>query len=424
MITTTKMKNLLKVTFVICLSFLFQNLTHAQTEKSNKFLQKVGVLDSLYSKTLDEYRNVYVQLPANYNPNDKTKYPVVFLLDGEVFLPAVNEFQNYYSGNFTPEMVIVGISNNTNRMRDLTTSKVSEINGRPFEQDNGEAAKFIKFIEDELIPFVEKKYPVTNFRTLIGHSYGGLFTLYSLVHQPHLFSNYLAIDPSLDWDNQQLIKEAKLMVSNANYKGKSLFMSLGGVVYMQKSGMTLNAIKKDTTDFTLFSRSNISFSEVLKKHKQNNLNFEWKFYPRDLHGTVPFPSIMDGLISVFKWYQLENIDKYNMPNTSADEINKIVRYRQHKLETHFGYFVPPIPEFLLNMQGYMSMDRGEMERAKMNFELSLEYYPNSPNAYDSMADYYVRNDDKDKAIKYVTKALNISGNDYYKKRIIELKEKK
>ncbi len=424
MITTTKMKNLLKVTFVICLSFLFQNLTHAQTEKSNKFLQKVGVLDSLYSKTLDEYRNVYVQLPANYNPNDKTKYPVVFLLDGEVFLPAVNEFQNYYSGNFTPEMVIVGISNNTNRMRDLTTSKVSEINGRPFEQDNGEATKFIKFIEHELIPFVEKKYPVTNFRTLIGHSFGGLFTLYSLVHQPHLFSNYLAIDPSLDWDNQQLIKEAKLMVSNANYKGKSLFMSLGGVVYMQKSGMALNAIKKDTTDFTLFSRSNISFSEVLKKHKQNNLNFEWKFYPRDLHGTVPFPSIMDGLISVFKWYQLENIDKYNMPNTSADEINKIVRYRQHKLETHFGYFVHPIPEFLLNMQGYMSMDRGEMERAKMNFELSLEYYPNSPNAYDSMADYYIRNDDKDKAIKYITKALNISGNDYYKKRIIELKEKK
>jgi Tfp pilus assembly protein PilF len=76
------------------------------------------------------------------------------------------------------------------------------------------------------------------------------------------------------------------------------------------------------------------------------------------------------------------------------------------------------------MQGYMSMDRGEMERAKMNFELSLEYYPDSPNAYDSMADYYVRNDDKDKAIKYVTKALNISGNDYYKKIIIELKEKK
>jgi len=41
--------------------------------------------------------------------------------------------QNYYNGGFTPEMIIVGISNDKNRMRDLTTSKVSEMNGRPWK---------------------------------------------------------------------------------------------------------------------------------------------------------------------------------------------------------------------------------------------------------------------------------------------------
>jgi len=329
----------------------------------------------------------------------------------------VNDVQNYYSGGFTPEMVIVGISNDKNRMRDLTTSKVTEMYGSPFKQENGEATNFSKFIETELIPFVENKYPVTNFRTLIGHSYGGLFTIYTLIHHPQLFSNYLAIDPSLDWDNQQLIKEAKDKVSSADYKGKSLFMSLGG------SGMTLNEIKKDTTGFTIFSRSNIAFSEILNQNKQNQLAFEWKFYQRDLHGTITFPSIMDGLISVFEWYQMENVDKYNMPTTTADEINKIVRYRQHKLETHFGYAVPPFPEFLINMQGYMSMDMGQMERAKMYFELTIEYYPNSPNSYDSMADYYERNNDYKNALKFVAKAYEINANEYYKQRIEELKEK-
>ncbi len=422
-IENIKLKNRLKIVLLISLSFFFQKFTYGQTNQNSKFLQTAGVLDSIYSESLKENRKIYVQLPAASNPNENIKYPVVFVLDGEVFLPTVYDVQNYYSGGFTPEMVIVGISNDKNRMRDLTTSKVTEMYGRPFKQENGEAANFSKFIETELIPFVENKYPVTNFRTLIGHSYGGLFTLYTLVHHPRLFSNYLAIDPTLDWDNQQLIREAREKVSSINFKGKSLFMSLAGHVYMQKSGMTINEIKKDTTDFTLFSRSNIAFSEVLNQNKQNELAFEWKFYPRDLHGTIPFPSIMDGLISVFEWYQTENIDKYNMPNTSADEINKIVTYRQHKLETHFGYAVPPFPEFLMNMQGYMSMDMGEMERAKINFELTIEYYPASANAYDSMADYYERNGDIDSAIKYVNKAFEISGDETYKERIEALNKK-
>lgn len=411
--------NRIQIILVIGLSFFFQQFINGQTYQNQQFLQSVGTLDSIYSKNLKEYRKIYVQLPANYNPDENKKYPVVFVLDGEVFLPTVNDVQNYYNGGFTPGMVLIGISNDKNRMRDLTTSKIDD----PYGNENGEAANFIEFIASELIPFVENKYPVTNFRTLIGHSYGGLFALYSLVHHPQLFTNYLAIDPSLDWDNQQLIKEAKENVSSANYKGKSLFMSLGGQVYMQKTGMTLNEIKKDTTDFTIFSRSNISFSEVLNQNKQNELSFEWKFYPRDLHGTIPFPSIMDGLISVFEWYQTENIDKYNMPTTTAGEIYKIVRYRQHKLETHFGYAVPPFPEFLINMQGYMSMDMGQMERAKVYFELTIEFYPNSPNSYDSMADYYERNGDNDNAIKFVTKAYELSGDDSYKERIEKLKKK-
>ncbi|MFT6815790.1 MAG: putative alpha/beta superfamily hydrolase [Sphingobacteriales bacterium] len=417
------MMNKIKLFLITGLAIFLQQFANAQNNQNVQFLQKVGALDSIYSESLKEYRKIYVQLPADYKPDENIKYPVVFVLDGEVFLPTVNDVLNYYSGGITPEMVIVGISNDKNRMRDLTTSKVTEMYGSPFKQENGEALNFSKFIETELIPFVENKYPVTNFRTLIGHSYGGLFTLYSLVHHPELFSNYLAIDPSLDWNNQRLIKELRDKVSSANYKGKSLFMSLAGHVYMQKTGMTLNEIKKDTTDLTLFSRSNIAFSEVLNQNKQNELAFEWKYYPRDLHGTISFPSIMDGLISVFEWYQMENIDKHNAPTTTANEINKIVRYRQHKLETHFGYAVPPFPEFLINMQGYMSMDMGQMERAKMFFELTIEYYPNSPNSYDSMADYYERNGDNDNAIKFVTTAYKISGDDSYKERIEALKKK-
>jgi predicted alpha/beta superfamily hydrolase len=270
-----------------------------------------------------------------------------------------------------PEMVIVGISNNKNRMRDLTTSKVAEMYGMPFDQDNGDAANFNTFIATELIPFIENKYPATHFRTLIGHSYGGLYTIYTLLNHPELFSNYIAIDPSLDWDKQKLIGDARVKLSNNSYKGKSLFMSLGGQLHMQNSTITIDNVMQDESGFTLFARSNITFSEVVKENANNGLSFDWKFYPNDLHGTISFPSILDGLISVFEWYQMENTDRINSFETSEEELSEIVKHRSQKLEEHFGYSVPPYPEELLNMSGYMNMDMDQMEKAKMYFEFAI-----------------------------------------------------
>jgi hypothetical protein len=394
------------------------------SQENQHYLYKAGVVDSIYSEVLNDYRELYVQLPSSYNPDKNEKYPVVFVLDGEVFLPTLSIVHDFYSGGYMPEMVLVGVSNSKNRVRDLTTSTIKTKYGMPFNEENGEAANFSKFIEKELIPFIENKYPVTNFRTLIGHSYGGLFTVYTLINHPELFSNYLAIDPSLDWDDQKLIKEAKGLLETQKYDGKSLFMSLSGQLHMQNSKVTINNVMQDTTDFTLFARSNIAFSNMVKQNTKNGLSFDWKFYPRDLHGTVPLPSMMDGLISLFEWFQMENTDKINSFDTPKEELVSIINYRAKKLNDHFGYQEPPYPEELLNMSGYMNMDMGQPEKAKMYFEKAIQYYPKSANAFDSMADYYESQNNIKKALQFVTKAYELSGNDSYKKRINELKEKK
>jgi predicted alpha/beta superfamily hydrolase len=180
-IKNNKMTNRFRIVLTIGFIIFFQQFVHAQANQNQQFLQKVGVLDSLYSQILNESRKIYIQLPSSYNSEKNQKYPVVFVLDGEIFLPTVSDVQNYYSGGFTPEMVIVGISNDKNRIRDLTTSTITTKYGMPFNENNGEANNFSKFLEKELIPYIENKYPVTNFRTLIGHSYGGLFAIYTLI---------------------------------------------------------------------------------------------------------------------------------------------------------------------------------------------------------------------------------------------------
>lgn len=200
-------------------------------------------------------------------------------------------------------------------------------------------------------------------------------------------------------------------------------MSLSGQLHMQNPNITIENVMQDTSDFTLFARSNIIFSDIVKQNNRNGLSFEWKFYPRDLHGTIPLPSIMDGLISVFSWYQMENTYKINTPTTSKEELFTIVKYRAKKLLEYFGYSVPPYPEDLFNALGYMSLDMEQPEKSKMFFEFAIEYYPNSPNTYDSMSEYYERVGDNDSALKFASKAYEITRTDYYKQRMESLKNK-
>ena len=84
-----------RIQIIIGLIFFLQHFAISQTNQNVQFLQKVGVLDSIYSQNLKEYRKLYVQLPANYNANSREKYPVVFILDGEVLLPTVNNVHSF-----------------------------------------------------------------------------------------------------------------------------------------------------------------------------------------------------------------------------------------------------------------------------------------------------------------------------------------
>lgn len=409
-----------KIYWSLGFCFIISLTAAAQQETNDKFLENIGVVDSLYSEILDENRDIYIQLPENYQANNAVRYPVVYVLDGEVFLPTVKNVQSFYSGGFTPEMVLVGISNQNHRIRDLTTSTITEKYGMPFKEENGKADVFLKFLEKELFPYIESKFPVTNFRTFIGHSYGGLFTIYTLVNHPELFSNYIAIDPSLDWDEQNLLKESTAKLAKNNYRSKSIFMSLNGQLNLQDPEATLDSVMEDSTDFTVFARSNIAFSNILKD-LDSELDFQWKFYPQDLHGTIAFPSIMDGLIATFDWFQMEHTDKFNSPETSKNELFDIVNYRTQKLKKYFGYKVPPYPEELLTILGSMSLDMEQMEKSKMFLDFSIEFYPDSYTSNHSMSEYYERTGDLKNALKFAVKAYEINNDDFYRHRVEKLK---
>ncbi len=320
-------------------------------------------------------------------------------------------------------MILVGISNSNHRTRDLTTSAPKLRFGMPFEGESGGAEAFTQFIAKELIPYIDQKYPSTSYRTLIGHSFAGLFTINTFLYHTELFANYLAIDPSLDWDDQKLLQEAKAVLSKKNFSGKSVYLTLSGQLHMQNSNITIDNVMEDTSDYTLFPRSILELSKLLKDEQDKGLNSASKFYPNDLHGTVPLPSLIDGLVYLFDWYQIEGTDKFNDPNTPKAELIALIRNREQKLKKHFGYSVPPFEEALFNMLGYMNMDWGQLDKSLAFFELNLEFFPTSANAYDSIADYYLAQKDSAKALEYLRKAYELSGAEYHRQRIEEMEGK-
>ncbi|MCT4665349.1 MAG: alpha/beta hydrolase-fold protein [Flavobacteriales bacterium] len=386
--------------------------------------QSTEVVDTLYSEVLGESREFWVKFPENYSSDSPVKYPVVYLLDGFSLKENIEAVYNNYWGHYLPHMILIGISNKTNRVRDLTTSQIKMRRGQAMDKKTGGAKKFTHFIEKELIPYIENKYPTTSYRTLIGHSYAGLFTINMLINHKHVFENYIAIDPSIEWDNQKLLKEAKQKLLSGNYEGKSLFISLAAEqLHIWNEKITMENIMADSSDFTLFARSIIDFSTFATSHKQTGLNFSWKVYHEDLHGTVPLPTMRDGLIFLFEWYQFKSPQKYNNPETTVEELTGLLKKQEKIYTTHFGYPFPPMIEEMLSGYGYMNLEMGQPEKAFMFFKMNIDYYPKSASAHNSMADYYETKKDYINALKYAKKAFELSGENKDKNRIKELEKK-
>ena len=127
----------------------------------------IGERLELQSQLLNETRTVLIGKPATYG-NGEDRYPVLYLLDDDGHFHHTTGIVNFLSRNQRiPEVLVVAIPN-TDRTRDLTPpSQVKEdIDRAP---THGGADTFLRFISDELMPWVEQNYRTRPYRILVGH---------------------------------------------------------------------------------------------------------------------------------------------------------------------------------------------------------------------------------------------------------------
>lgn len=385
------MKNLILVPVLLVLFFSCNK--KADQLPTNKIT--LGVMDSLFSKTLNEQRKIWVYVPEGATKSPKAKYPVIYLLDGDAHFYSVagmlHQLSTINGNTLVPEMIVVGIPN-TDRTRDLTPTYVKEVFGdTTFSKTSGGGENFTTFISDELIPYMDSHYPTTAYRTLIGHSLRGLMSINTLVHHPNLFANYLAIDPSLWWDARKLTKQATTILDDTKFKNKFLYIAIANTM---KEGMQLKELATDTTEDSEHIRAIFEFSEMGESKTAHGFKFESKYYAEDDHGSVPLIAEYDALHTMFSWYKLKGMGEYfdRKSKQTAADLTKMITNHYAKVSEHFGYPVLP-PEGYVNGLGYAMMGNNMSDKAFALFEMNVKNYPESANVYDSMGDCYLTQKD-------------------------------
>lgn len=186
------------------------------------------------SKIVNEKRIINVWTPPNYEQNIDS-LPVLYMPDGgikEDFPHIANTIAKLIENNSIPPIILVGIEN-TERGRDLTGSSEIEKDAEYCPITDG-AKDFRNFISQELINEINKKYRVTNVKGIIGESLAGLFVMETFFLNPNSFDFYIAMDPSLWWNNHYLEKNVEKYLKNLPNKTTKLWFAGSGAEDISK----------------------------------------------------------------------------------------------------------------------------------------------------------------------------------------------
>lgn len=306
----------------------------------------IGSRDTVFSKTLNQERELSIYLPPGYHSSINQKYPVLYILDGDYnfqYVAGLLELEGGISERI-PEMILVAISGKgTETYRKNCKPNIEGI------EDKGNADEVAGFIGKELIPYVNSKYKTNGFEILSGHSLGGLFVINTALNHPKLFDKYIAISPALWWENNANNKVAEQKISGKDFKSNMYVslanekgMGVGSFLSVATSSILKNniviygiaalfiiiaifwGVKRKRWLFPIiFALAGIGIAAWLMfYYYPQNENFKFKKFANEDHNSVGEPTYRWALEAMFKTWQVEN-DYFTSAKDLKDHYEKV-----------------------------------------------------------------------------------------------------
>ena len=362
----------------------------------------IGTKHMIRSHILNEDREYWVSLPDSYTNKASAykSYPVLIVLDGNLHFKALSGMVNYMSSDVyrnwkIPEMIVVAIQN-VDRRRDYTPDKIITVRAN----NTGGGDRFLSFLEEELLPALDKEFRTTPYHILFGHSLGGLLATHAYMKEETLFNSFIAADPSFGtWDSETMDNKLDSLTER----------SFERFIYIATANWGKRNIRNRDRHVRLF--------ESLDSKCKDELPAKLEYFDQESHASVPVIAFHNGISAIFEGYGI-----------SYRDVQNIAQLTQHfqELSDRLSWEFSP-PEQLVNQIGYRMLQSGEdtdKSGAIDFFTLNVENYPTSPNSYDSLGEAYEANGDAQKAIECYKKSLELNpDNEHATMRIMELTER-
>lgn len=232
-------------------------------------------------------------------------YPVLYILDGDAYFPTAmlmaHQAMNLPNGqNLTP-VLLVGIGYPSGKFFDLPrraadyTPPFAE--GAPKEENRGKAEAFARFIDEELKPLIAHHAAVNpEQQALFGHSFGGLFGIYSLLTRPQRFRHYFISSPSIWWQNRRVLD----FTGDFRVPDAAPHISLSAGSLEQRGG----------ADAKIRQRAMIGnleqFADYAKTHR---MPVQLNIYEGENHGSSAFRALQDSFRQLRRQWQAGGAEK-------------------------------------------------------------------------------------------------------------------
>jgi hypothetical protein len=334
------------------------------------FSQK-SVLDTIYSKKLNEKRVIQISLPPSYAKNKNQKYPILVLLDGDFLFDAYSGALSY--GNYwddLPEVILVGIHQNNSRETDCT---FDEKTGLP----TGKGAAFFEFIGMELLPQIEKNYRVAPFRIISGlDSTAGFLNTFLYKDNP-IFNAYISLSAELPTAMETHLPERLAAISQPIY-----------YYHCTADG-----------DLKNMRTRILAMDEEIKKITTPTLNYLFEDFKNTSHYSVVLHAIPSALYQIFSVYQPISMNEFQekivkLPSGYADYLKQ----KYELIDKSLGLKLP------IRLNDFRAIEAAILKNNAINefdalAQLAEKHYPKSMLADYHMAMMYEKKGEFGKASK-------------------------
>ena len=411
------LKPLFSTLFFFSILFL-TSVANAQTDLQDSAEAEpalvLGKKHTIHSEILKKEWPYELYLPESYNDSIyyPQNYPVLYVLSRNFHLvTALTRTMSY--DHRIPELIIVGIpmGDTTSYHGNLTPTHTLKLwDGReiPTLGSTGGGDSFLDFLSDELVPQIDSRYRTLPYRIIGGESIAGLFTLHAFLTQSDTFNGFIAIEPSLWWDDEVLVQRLVTALKNG--------VKLDGEVYIPLAPRPVEGESRQMMDVPIKK-----IARLLQNQDHPDLHFKFEVFQNEHHLTIAPLAFYYGLWHVFDIYEPPPGKFHQRPETILPHFQKV----SERLGVDF---LPP--ESLLDDIGtwliYDATAAVETDHVKLKkgFEVlkaNAEIYSDSYHAHHALGDAYGAMGNKEMAIKHYRHSLTLNpDNEKVKNRLEEL----